>query len=58
MSGLFQNSATLQQNEAGNIQFIEYIQTLGLRTFTSNDKPAFVQLKSETSSLSLSKFEF
>ena len=36
----------------GNNQFIEYIQTLGLRTYTGSDKPAFVQLKTETSNRS------
>ena len=35
---------------AGNNQFIEYIQTLGLRTYAGADKQGYGQLKTETSS--------
>jgi len=34
---------------SGNLIFIEYLQTLGLRTYDGVDKPAFSQLKAETS---------
>lgn len=34
----------------GNNQFIEYIQTLGLRTYDGHDKQAYIQLKIEAAS--------
>ena len=34
---------------SGNKAFVEYLQTLGMRTFSGADKPSFTQLKTETS---------